>query len=163
MGDEDARTAREQRDDDDPLAEVESAEGGGGVRGRPFAPGNPYRFQPGRSGNPAGRPKGIGDLIDRVLAEEIDTKGELGKRDALELLVRATVRTALKGGSAGTAAFRELMDRRFGRVPLSVRLGPDEDEGPREIRIRVVTREDLPALPSARGNGNGNGNGNGAP
>lgn len=161
MGDDEERTAREQRDEDD--AEIESVGGGSSsrVRGRPFSPGNPWRFAPGQSGNPAGRPRGIGDLIDKVLAEELDTKGELGKREALELMVRATVRTALKGGSAGTSAFRELMDRRFGRVPLSVRLGPDLDEGPKEIRIRVVTREDTGKLLPSPTDGNGNGNGSG--
>lgn len=153
---------RREAEEEDGAAERDARD----ARGR-FTAGNAYRWTQGVSGNPSGRPVGIGPLIDQILAEEIDTA--LGKREALELMVRAVVRTALKGGSSGTAAFRELMDRRFGRVPLSVRLGPEEDEGPREIRIRVVNREDVlrdaasmrrPLLPGENGNGAG-GNGNG--
>lgn len=161
MDDDAEEAAREQREDDD---EEESLSGGSTqrVRGRPFTPGNPWRFAPGQSGNPSGRAKGIGDLIDKILAEEVDTKGDLGKREALELMVRATVRTALKGGSAGTSAFRELLDRRYGRVPLSVKLGPDLDEGPRAIEVVVVSREDVVRKPSMLTGGNGSGsNGDG--
>ena len=68
---------------------------------------------------------------------------------------------ASTGGSSGTAAFRELMDRRFGRVPLSVRLGPEENDGPRDIRIRVVGSDDVDRAamraPAKRLTGNGNG------
>lgn len=151
-------TADEQRSDAEEEAAAERDLAARDARGR-FGPGNPFRFSPGQSGNPAGRPRGIGDLIDTVLAEEVDTKGDLGKREALELMVRAMVRTALKGGSSGTSAFRELMDRRYGRVPLALKLGPDLDEGPREIRVRVVTREDTGKLLPVSPNGNGNGNG----
>lgn len=154
--------AREQREDED-----EERSGTSGVRGRPFTIGNAYRFKPGVSGNPSGRAKGIGDLIDKIITEEIDTKGELGKREALELMVRTVVRTALKGGTAGTSAFRELMDRRYGRVPLSVRLGPEDDgDVPTALRIRIVDRDDVEreaklapvkVLPPGSGNGNGDG------
>jgi hypothetical protein len=150
--DEEEGSAREQRERD--------------VRGRPFVSGNPFRFPQGVSGNPNGRPKGIGALIDQVLSEQVDTKNpELGKREALELMVRSMVRTAMKGGSSGTGAFRELMDRRFGRVPLALKIGPDEDDGPRDIRIRVVGRDDVDrdalrlSAKSLPGNGNGNGDG----
>lgn len=153
-------TAREQRDDDD----EPEAGGVGRILGRPFEPGNPYRFQPGQSGNPNGRPKGIGDLIDRVLEEVVEE--DVNKRKVKEILVRAVAKTAMRGGSAGVAAFRELMDRRFGRVPLSVRLGAsgDDDESFTDIRVRLVTAGEVQqakrvsAKPvSNDGNGNGNG------
>jgi hypothetical protein len=155
--------AEEQRD------EEEGAASSRDERGR-FTQGNAFRFPPGTSGNPAGRSSRLDTMIDRVIAEEVETQTDLGKREALELMVRSLVRTALRGGSSGTSAFRELMDRRFGRVPMSVRLGPEVDEGPRAIEITVVRRGDVdaqarsmatliaPAL--APGNGNGNGNGN---
>lgn len=50
-----------------------SAENSGIMRGGPpetlFKAGNPYRFQPGQSGNPGGRPKLLSEAYQRKLAE----------------------------------------------------------------------------------------------
>jgi hypothetical protein len=169
MGDDPQRAAEDQREEQRAAADV-AATDERDSKGR-FGAGNPFRFPPGASGNPLGRPKGIGDLIDRVIREEMDT-AKLGKRETQELMIRVMVQTALKGGSSGTQAFRELMDRRYGRVPIALKVGPDESEGPRDFRVRIVGRDDVdrdamrvPAKPKPAvlipTNGSGNGNGNG--
>jgi len=40
-------------------------------------------------------------------------------------------------------AARELLDRADGRVPISLKVGPDEEEGPADFRIRIVDRDDI--------------------
>jgi hypothetical protein len=152
LPEEEEATARDQREEE---AGVRV-----GVRGRPFAPGNPYRLRPGQSGNPAGRPKGWRALF-REHAEEIESQ-DPQKRQRVRLLIERLWVRAVKDGNIQAA--REYLDRADGRVPLALRMGPDEDEGPREIRIRVVGRDDidlealrLRALSSGNGNGNGDG------
>jgi hypothetical protein len=136
-------------------------------RGR-FVGGNPFRFEPGQSGNPSGRPLGHKQALKRILArlqrqeprlEEFETAGEL----ALDTLVREMLK---RDSKARVQAAREIVDREFGRVPVAFKMGGDDDDGPRDIRIRIVGRDDVdrvamrvPAkvLPAPTTGGNGDG------
>lgn len=157
-------TAREQRSD---------------VRGRPFEPGNPYRFPPGVSGNPDGRPKGLTRIVREVL-EEIPA-GDPENRTRLKMLVQAMFSDAMprteqrvvgEGAEARIVTVRrrgsyqharELMDRGYGRVPLAIKLSEDEEqESVAALSVRVVTRGEVEemrqlALKSRSGGGNGSG------
>lgn len=77
-------------------------------RGRPGNPavvevGKPYRFQPGQSGNPSGRPKGLADFRARIAGYS-----EKAERTIVELLDSDNDRVRL-------AAASELLDRLYGR------------------------------------------------
>lgn len=138
-------TAREQRSD---------------VRGRPFEPGNPYRFPPGVSGNPNGRPKGLTRIVREVL-EEIPA-GDPENRPRLKMLVQAMFSDAMprveqrvvgEGAEARTVTIRrrgsyqharELLDRGYGRVPLAIKVSEDEEQESFDtISVRVVTRDEI--------------------
>jgi hypothetical protein len=78
----------------------------------------PYRWQPGQSGNPGGRPKG---RSFRAIAEAILDSDRLpdGKpipdgRLVADLLIEALVGHAIGGDSA---MMRQLLDRFYGRIP----------------------------------------------
>ena len=149
MGDDEQAqgTARDQPDEDPP-------EERDGVRGRPFEPGNQWRFPPGVSGNPAGRPKGVSSVV-RELLEEIP-KDDPDKRTRLLTLFQSMYVDA-RGGieervvGEGTEArivrirrrgsvqhARELLDRGFGRVPIAIK--PVVDDDPESLAgIQIVT------------------------
>lgn len=102
----------------------------------------PYKWKPGQSGNPGGRPKktSISDayakLVDRRLPDEICRKLGLSKRatwaDALAL---GQMRSAVKGK---TDAAREIADRVEGKTAQAV---TGEDGGPLKLVISDVTDE----------------------
>lgn len=74
----------------------------------------PHQWQPGQSGNPAGRPKGrsLTAILAAVLdATELDGEPIPGGRTVGEALVEAAVKKALAGD---VAMFRELVRRRDG-------------------------------------------------
>jgi hypothetical protein len=126
-----------------------------------FGPGNSFRFRPGQSGNPEGRPKGVTALF-REVSESIHPQDPEG-REVMRLIALALANKALKGN---VQAAREFLDRAHGRVPLSVRLGADADEGESltDIRVRLVTAGEVQqakrvSAKPVSGNGNGNGNG----
>jgi hypothetical protein len=75
------------------------------------------RFQPGKSGNPGGRPKVIREVID--LAREHTTL-------AIETL--AKICKSADKDSARVAAANALLDRAWGRAPQTIELqGTDEE------------------------------------
>jgi len=126
-----------------------------------FGAGNSFRFKPGQSGNPEGRPKGVTALF-REVSESIHPQ-DPEKREVMRLIALALAGKALKGN---VQAAREFLDRAHGRVPLSVRLGADSDDAESftDIRVRLVTAGEVQQAKRVSAkpvNGNGNGNGNG--
>jgi len=90
-------------------------------RGRPFAPGNslslPYRFKPGQSGNPGGRPKSkeINESSRKFLASDI---GKSPRVQTNAELIVAKIGHRAKKGDLGAAQF--LADRAEGRPAISI-------------------------------------------
>jgi hypothetical protein len=139
-----------------------------------FLPGNgasaPYRWVPGQSGNPAGRPpKPKLDFKLKDLLLERMNEPWTGPAEAKRLLglpenctigqayVAMLVSNAMKPKPSPTA-MREVNERTAGKVPLPIRLGQGEDdEALGELRITLVDPRPVPVLPPSSGNGNGNG------
>lgn len=71
-------------------------------RGKPFEPGNPWRFPPGRSGNEGGRVKRLGKAYAAVLAE-IDP--ESGKTYA-EIAAARVFELMMNGAGWAAAEYR---------------------------------------------------------
>jgi hypothetical protein len=88
------------------------------------------RFRPGRSGNPAGRPKG--QSITALLCAAI--QAEVDGRTAAERIAEVMVGRALKGD---IRFVREILDRTEGKVPKQV-----ADSGSEVTRIKVVYTDD---------------------
>ena len=75
------------------------------------------RFRKGRSGNPAGRPKGaldLGPLLGKVLAEKVAVKDASGRRRTISKLEAALTQLVNKAAGADLRAIRLLieLDRR---------------------------------------------------
>ncbi|CAL8981860.1 hypothetical protein RHODGE_RHODGE_03989 [Rhodoplanes serenus] len=81
------------------------------------------KFQPGRSGNPGGRPKTITEVRDLARAKTAE---------AIEAL--AQIATAGESEAARVSAAVALLDRAWGKAPQAI-AGPD-GEGP----VAVVSR-----------------------
>lgn len=105
-------------------------------RKRPMPP-EEYRFKPGQSGNPGGRPKEkpVTDELRRLMDREVPNDRE--GRTYAEVLAQAILHAALKGK---VDAARELLDRIEGRVPHSVAAVV---ETPRENLTREQVEERL--------------------
>ena len=85
-------------------------------------------FQPGQSGNPAGRPK-IKPFKD-ALRKAIDAAGDDG--EALRSVATALLAKAQEGD---VQAIKEVADRLDGKVAQGI-IGGDDDDNP----VRVVSR-----------------------
>jgi hypothetical protein len=71
------------------------------------------RFRKGRSGNPAGRPKGalnLGTLLGKVLAEKVAVKDASGRRREISKLEAALTQLVNKAAGADLRAIRLLVD-----------------------------------------------------
>ncbi len=86
--------------------------------GERFASGNTHgaRWQPGQSGNPKGRPKGVtlSDALRKMLAEQAPGKTE---QTYAEVIARALCKQAVKGN---VLAAKEVADRVEGRPKQSL-------------------------------------------
>jgi Family of unknown function (DUF5681) len=138
--------------------------------------GKATRFQPGRSGNPTGRPpiKALTNALERVLAQPVDNDLLVGRLSRYkgtgitfgEVISLQQVYIASfpgkKGKAQATAAFREIIERLEGKVPLQVKSEhththielTDEERRARILAIaskasNVIDVEftDVPALP----------------
>jgi hypothetical protein len=69
------------------LARAEGAEGS--ARGKPFQPGNQYRFPPGKSGNPGGKRK-LPKALKEALEDSIKVTLEIMRNDAADPAPRLT-------------------------------------------------------------------------
>jgi hypothetical protein len=94
------------------------------LRGRPF--------EPGRSGNPGGRPRIAGELRDLARTHAPGAITELGR-----LAVKA------KSETARIAAIRELLDRAYGK-PTQYLAADNEvvrsDKSEEELRVQLFAR-----------------------
>ena len=95
-------------------------------------------YQPGQSGNPAGRPPGARNratLLRELLAQPVKAYNPTTQQEERMPLEQALglslVKTALKGGPAGVAAWREIMDSIHGKN-ATVLSGPDG--GPMQLQ-----------------------------
>ncbi len=100
------------------------------------------RFRPGRSGNPAGRPrrKSLGERISTLLARtELDGRALPEGMCVADLLAEAIVKEALKGKFAFA---KEILGRTEGKVADRI---AEPDGGPL-MDLSVLSNEELDAL-----------------
>jgi hypothetical protein len=92
----------------------------------------PYRFQPGQSGNPGGRPrKWITEHYEELALQTPPGK----KRTYAELLAEAQFRKALKGN---TMAAKEVTDRLEGKAREAVEFSGPGGPQPYNLTVRFV-------------------------
>jgi len=138
---------------------------GGNGSGRPFEPGNPWRFRPGQSGNPSGRrasadapakyyrvlPDITADLVVKY-NEPCDVKPFAGLGLTFgQVFVLSLYINSIKGKSK---AIEVVTDRIWGKVPLPIKFQvPDEpDEDMRTTRgMTDAELEQLERLEEAAG------------
>ena len=109
------------------------------------------RFQPGRSGNPKGRPKGRKNKVS-VVREIIERKvtlrenGKMRRVSVFEALVESLVAKALKGSVNDQIKLVQLIEKHM----------PDKLEDSRDVRIEVVWHDtDGTTRPAERAGGTG--------
>jgi hypothetical protein len=83
-----------------------------------------HQFQPGKSGNPNGRPKGSKNLATLVVEElsgviQVRENGKLTKISKLEAVLKSTLAKAIKGDLRAARSILDLAERHY----------PDEDTG----------------------------------
>jgi Family of unknown function (DUF5681) len=97
--------------------------------------GKPYRFQPGISGNPAGRPKGgLSKVLRQLLAQNVGKS----KHQIAELVCRAIVKATLKGDAAMARLLFERTDGKLG-IDLGDFGSGDVEVIPPKIVVNFVT------------------------
>jgi hypothetical protein len=120
------------------------------VRGNPDAT-KPYRFRPGQSGNPSGRPKYA--LLSRAYRNQLETICETDPehRTYAEVIAEALAKQAVKGNIQAAA---EIADRVEGRPRQAITVGREEAEGPNvyELISRIAGRS-TPSLESGSESG----------
>jgi|HubBroStandDraft_6_1064221.scaffolds.fasta_scaffold1462621_1 hypothetical protein len=114
------------------------------------------RFQPGRSGNPKGRPKGRlspAALLMRILNEKVEIRegNRFRKMSKFEAMHHTLVHSALKGDAKAFTILRELVEQDPSTLPLPpvVQLIFGTDREPEEL-------EEWEAWRAARKSGNTN-------
>jgi hypothetical protein len=117
------------------------------ARGKPFAKGNPFAFKPGRSGNPAGRPR---DTITPHLRELVRMLHP-GKDEVTygELVAQALLTRAMDGD---VQAIREVFDRLEGKPRQAIDVNVEEkrraifDAGLNMLKQSGLSEEDAARL-----------------
>lgn len=95
-----------------------------------------YQFKPGQSGNPGGRPK--------KLPGTIALRADLQDPELAQKLGRVQIRKALRGD---TRAFKEILDRVEGKVPIRIEhSGPDGEEIKAKVDAKLSVGDLLGAL-----------------
>lgn len=87
----------------------------------------PYSWQPGQSGNPAGRPKDVAREIARKVFINND-----------EAIYRGMAEKAAKGDAY---AFKELAERAFGKLRESVAISHQDDTSDADLGARIAALE----------------------
>ena len=105
-------------------------------RGRPFEKGNTVGFQPGQSGNPAGRPKGIRYLSEAYRAWLSKPSEKDPERTNADMVAEMVGKQALAGD---IAAAKEIADRVEGKSRQTIDI--NEDERARKVRMYGVMVE----------------------
>lgn len=77
-------------------------------KGKPFEKGNPWRFEPGQSGNPTGRPKTLGDAYKRVL--DLPVPGDPEGRTFAQLGAEAIAYSMLSGFVPAAKEIRQAVE-----------------------------------------------------
>jgi len=86
-----------------------------------FAAGNPWRFQPGRSGNPKGRPRQPGPkLLSEILRQGLTQPFPQDLEKSYAEVIASLILNSAGGGDL--KAIAELLNRTEGRAPQSVGL-----------------------------------------
>jgi hypothetical protein len=97
------------------------------------------RFQPGHSGNPAGRPKGrvISEVMRDLLQETAGRPLDIGGRTNAEVIAGLIVKWAAKGN---LIAAREILDRTEGKAKqsLAIHSNPLQSEEWVKLRTKLV-------------------------
>jgi hypothetical protein len=127
---------------------------GGSAPGVPFEEGNPFRFKPGQSGNPAGlRPlasklskyRAIKPRLDEKLLDYWDAPCDVKPFVGLgmtwgEVWVRALYVNGIRGRPT---AIRELHERIWGKVALPIKLTTTVELGDEARMAQAMTDEEL--------------------
>jgi Family of unknown function (DUF5681) len=100
-------------------------------RGKPFEKGNTVGFQPGQSGNPAGRPRGIRYLSEAYRAWLSQPSEKDQERTNADVVAEAVGKQAIAGD---IAAAKEIADRVEGKSRQAIDLN-NENERERKTRL----------------------------
>lgn len=106
--------------------------------------GGPHRFQPGQSGNPGGRPRGVIGMA-RLKSRLVDfLEGYLARDNAVNAkrLAEAMVESAIDGNAT---AMQLVMDRIDGPIKQAFQL---EVSTASEVSIERIRRASVPELPT---------------
>ena len=85
-------------------------------RGKAFADGNPWRFPKGKSGNPGGRPKLLGESIAAALAVEVDGK------TVAQLVAERLCESAIAGDIAAAREMRQATEGETVHTPDAIQV-----------------------------------------
>ena len=133
---------------------TDDEDGNGDSKSHRFQKGNKWRFPPGQTGNPKGRPKkpSLVDAILRVLerADVADANG-IARRDAKGKLLRppttdelawTLLEMCMAGNREAPAMFKELLERLDGKVPMKAEISGLTDDAivKRQARDEVHSR-----------------------